>query len=153
MKWNALEEEPCPIARSLAVLGDRWTLLIIRDAFFGVRRFEGFQASLRISRTSLSERLQTLVEAGVLERRAYSERPLRHEYRLTARGRALHDVMLMLSQWGNSLADAPITETIHTTRGHVLRPVAVCAECGEPVRPRDVTVRRLAEAGLVSSGT
>ena len=153
MKWNALEEEPCPIARSLAVLGDRWTLLFIRDAVFGVRRFEAFQASLRISRTSLSERLQTLVDAGVLERRAYSERPLRHEYRLTARGRGLHEVMLVLSQWGNSLADAPLTETVHTTCGHVLRPVVTCADCGEPVRPRDVRVRRPAEAQFVSSGT
>lgn len=151
MKWNALEEEPCPVARALSVLGDRWTLLILRDAFFGVRRFEAFQASLGISRTSLSERLQTLTDAGVLERRAYSERPVRHEYALTPRGRDLHGVMLMLAQWGNDLAGAPLTETIHTTCGHLLRPVVTCADCGEPVRTRDVRVRRLTE--LTSSGT
>jgi len=152
MKWDALDEEPCPIARSLAVLGDRWTLMIIRDAFFGVRRFEAFQASLRISRTSLSERLQTLVDARVLERIAYSERPVRYEYRLTRRGKELHDVMLLLARWGNSIAEAPITETVHATCGHVLTPVLTCADCGEPVRPRDVRVRRLAQP-QTSSGT
>jgi hypothetical protein len=87
----------------------------------------------------------------VLERRAYSERPVRFEYALTPRGRDLHGVMLMLAQWGNDLAGAPLTETIHTTCGHVLRPVVTCTDCGEPVRTRDVRVRRLSEA--ISSGT
>src|SRR4051812_34031006 len=83
------DEQVCSIARSLEVVGDRWTLLIIRDAFLGVRRFQEFEEDLGAPKKVLSERLQRLVAEGILERRLYQERPERHEYVLTAKGRGL----------------------------------------------------------------
>ena len=93
MKWDELAQEPCSVARSLAVIGDRWTLMILRDAFLGVRRFEAFQARLGISRSIVTERLTLLVAEGVLERRPYQDRPVRHEYRLTAKGLEQLDIL------------------------------------------------------------
>src|SRR3954469_14636070 len=86
MKWDALRDEPCSVARTVAVIGDRWTLMILRDCFLGVRRFEDFQARLGISRTITTERLKTLVDEGVLRKVAYQDRPTRYEYRLTDKG-------------------------------------------------------------------
>ena len=77
MRWQDLDQEPCSMARTLAVIGDRWTLLILRDCFLGVRRFERFQERLGVTRHVLSDRLRKLVAAGVLQKRAYQERPLR----------------------------------------------------------------------------
>src|SRR5579859_4950686 len=85
MRWDELDQEKCSIARTLSVIGDRWTLLILRECFRRVRRFDAFEAELGITRHVLADRLRKLVEAGVLERTAYQERPRRHEYRLTAR--------------------------------------------------------------------
>ena len=90
MKWNELEEERCSIARTVSVIGDRWTLLVLRDCFLGVRRFDEFLGRLGISRPMLSDRLARLVEAGVLKKVAYQEAPVRHEYRLTSKGLDLH---------------------------------------------------------------
>ncbi|MBP9231278.1 MAG: helix-turn-helix transcriptional regulator, partial [Phenylobacterium sp.] len=90
MKWEDLADQPCSIARSVAVIGDRWTLMILRDAFLGVRRFEAFQTRLGISRTIITERLKLLVEEGVLAKVPYQDRPVRHEYRLTQKGMDLY---------------------------------------------------------------
>ncbi len=83
MKWNNLSNESCPVARALSVVGDRWTLLILRDCLLGVRRFDLLQANLGITRHVLADRLKKLETAGLLERRPYQERPLRHEYHTT----------------------------------------------------------------------
>ena len=83
MKWDDIDQQVCSVARALSVLGERWTLLIIRDAFRGTRRFDDFQRSLGVTRHRLSERLGKLVDEGVLTRVAYMERPMRYEYRLT----------------------------------------------------------------------
>ena len=91
----------CSVARALEVVGERWSLLIVRDAFFGLRRFGQFQASLGIARNVLAERLGRLVEAGVLERVRYCERPERFEYVLTEKGRDLHVAVAGLRQWGD----------------------------------------------------
>jgi len=91
----------CSIARALEVVGERWTLLIVRDAFLGRRRFDEFQESLGISRNVLSERLAHLVDEGILERVLYQERPERYEYRLTPKGRDLHLALTGLRQWGD----------------------------------------------------
>lgn len=99
MKWEDTERQVCSVARALSVLGERWTLLIIRDAFRGTRRFDDFQASLDITRHRLSERLKKLVSAGVLTRVPYQERPVRYEYRLTRKGLALYPILMTLSQW------------------------------------------------------
>jgi DNA-binding HxlR family transcriptional regulator len=92
----------CSIARALEIVGERWTLLIVRDAFLGRRRFDEFQESLGISRNVLTERLGRLVEEGILERVRYQERPERYEYRLTAKGRDLHLALTGLRQWGDT---------------------------------------------------
>ena len=95
------EGQNCSIARALEVVGERWTLLIVRDAFLGLRRFEQFQESLGIARNVLTERLNRLVEEGILERVRYSERPERFEYRLTRKGRDLQIALTGLVQWGD----------------------------------------------------
>jgi DNA-binding HxlR family transcriptional regulator len=95
------EGQNCSIARALELVGERWTLLIIRDAFLGRRRFDEFQDSLGIARNVLTDRLNRLVEEGILERAAYSERPPRHEYRLTKKGQDLSVPVLALMQWGD----------------------------------------------------
>jgi DNA-binding HxlR family transcriptional regulator len=102
------EGQDCSIARALEVIGERWTLLIVRDAFLGLSRFDQFQESLGIARNVLTDRLNRLVEAGVLDRVRYSERPDRHEYRLTAKGRDLAVALAGLRQWGDKyLSETP----------------------------------------------
>ena len=102
------EGQNCSIARALEVVGERWTLLIVRDAFLGLSRFEQFQESLGIARNVLTERLNRLVEEGILERVRYSERPERFEYRLTRKGRDLQIALTGLVQWGDKyVSDKP----------------------------------------------
>jgi DNA-binding HxlR family transcriptional regulator len=101
MLKRAYEGQVCSIAKALEVVGERWTLLIVRDAFLGRTRFEQFQESLGIARNVLTDRLNRLVEAGVFERVPYSDRPLRHEYRLTEQGRELNVALAALRQWGD----------------------------------------------------
>src|SRR3954469_23934976 len=101
MLGRSYDGQVCSIARSLEIVGERWTLLILRDAFLGVRRFEDFQRSTGAARNVLSARLGRLVEEGVLERRRYQERPERFEYRLTDKGLELWPVMVRLLQWGD----------------------------------------------------
>jgi DNA-binding HxlR family transcriptional regulator len=104
------EGQNCSIARALEIVGERWTLLIVRDAFLGRRRFDEFQESLGISRNVLTERLGRLVEEGILERVRYQERPDRYEYRLTQKGRDLHLALTGLRQWGDAyLSEKPPT--------------------------------------------
>jgi DNA-binding HxlR family transcriptional regulator len=98
---RAYEGQNCSIARALEVIGERWTLLIVRDVFLGLRRFEQFQENLGIARNVLTDRLNRLVEEGILERVRYSERPERYEYRLTQKGRDLNLALAGLRQWGD----------------------------------------------------
>lgn len=141
MKWDSLSTEPCPVARTVAVIGDRWTLLLLRDCFLGVRRFEDFQSRLGISRTIITERLGALVDEGVLHRAPYQERPLRHEYRLTPKGRALYPVLISMVSWGNAYAGFEPSARLklrHKGCGHTFKPVLVCDACGEKVDAREV---------------
>jgi DNA-binding HxlR family transcriptional regulator len=108
MLRNDYEGQDCSIARALEVVGERWTLLIIRDAFLGLRRFDQFQESLGIARNVLTERLNRLVEEGILRRVRYSERPERYEYRLTRKGVDLAIALAGLRQWGDKyLSEKP----------------------------------------------
>ena len=108
MLKRTYEGQNCSIARSLELVGERWTLLIIRDAFLGLRRFDEFQESLGVARNVLTDRLNRLVGEGIFERRAYSERPPRFEYRLTEKGRELAVPLLALMQWGDRhVSDTP----------------------------------------------
>lgn len=132
---------PCSVARTLSVIGDRWTLLILRDAFLRTRRFEDFQRQLGVTRHLLADRLRKLVAAGILEKVRYQERPARHEYRLTEKGLELHPVIVSLLRWGDRwMADesGPPLVLQHRSCGHVGHPTLVCPECGEPVGPRDL---------------
>ncbi|HTQ14787.1 MAG TPA: helix-turn-helix domain-containing protein [Rhizomicrobium sp.] len=143
VRWPELAKENCSLARALAVLGDRWTLMILRDAFLRVRRFEAFEASLGIARRVLAERLALLVEEGILRKVAYQDNPPRHEYRLTEKGLELYPVILSLVHWGDKYYDRkrgpPLLHT-HKACGRDFRSVLTCSECGEPVRAHEVTV-------------
>ena len=102
------EGQNCSIARALEIVGERWTLLIIRDVFLGLRRFDQLQESLGVARNVLADRLNRLVEEGILERVQYSERPRRFEYRLTDKGRELNVALTALRQWGDQhLSEKP----------------------------------------------
>lgn len=144
MKWEYLADQPCSISRALAVIGDRWTLMILRDCFLGVRRFETFQQRLGISRTIVTDRLRTLVDEGVLERRAYQQNPVRHDYRLTDKGRDLHPVVMAIAHFGDAYyageAGPPVLRR-HKACGCDFHPVQVCSECGEPITARAVEAR------------
>lgn len=107
MLHNTYEGQDCSVARALEVVGERWTLLILRDAFLGVRRFDDFQRSLGVARNVLNARLQRLVEHGLLERRRYQERPERFEYRLTEMGLDLLPVIEALMRWGDRWLPSP----------------------------------------------
>src|SRR5215207_8178729 len=112
----------CSVARTLEVVGEWWTMLIVRDAFFGVTRFDDFQRRLGIARNVLTARLDKLVEVGVLERVAYQERPRRYEYRLTAKGRDLWPVLNALREWGDRWTagdDGPPLDLVHRACGEV----------------------------------
>ena len=143
MKWNELSSENCSLARTLAVLGDRWTLLILRDAFLRIRRFDDFQKRLGIARRVLADRLAILVEHAVLEKVAYQERPTRYEYRLTKKGLGLYPVILSLVHWGDEHyagRQGPPVHHRHKTCGHRFRSVLCCSECGEAVGAKDVVI-------------
>lgn len=129
----------CSIARALEVVGERWTLLILRDAFLGVRRFDGFARKLGVAPNVLSRRLEGLVEAGVLERRRYQERPPRDEYLLTAAGVDLFPVIASLLSWGDRHAapEGPPVLLRHRECGGALGYAAVCARCGAAVGPAE----------------
>ena len=142
MKWSDLEHEACPVARGLSVVGDRWTLLLLRDCFRGLRRFDDFQRSLGITRHVLSDRLKLLEGAGVLERRLYCETPPRHDYRLTDAGRALYPVIVTLIQWAEAHRphpEATAFEFRDRTTGRRLDPVLTDRETGALLDPRDIT--------------
>ncbi|MBD7977025.1 winged helix-turn-helix transcriptional regulator [Serpens gallinarum] len=143
MRWEELDQQPCSLARTLSVVGDRWTLLVLRESFLGIRRFDEFEERLGVTRHVLANRLKKLTEAGVLNKVAYQQRPLRQEYRLTAKGRDLYPAVLALVNWGDrymgGAEGAPIRH-LHRTCGHPMQGVLVCSECGEPVAARDVVL-------------
>jgi len=127
------DDQVCSIARALEVVGERWSLLILRDAFLGLRRFDDFQRSLGVARNVLADRLDRLVEAGVFERVRYTERPPRFEYRLTERGRDLYPVLFGLMRWGDKHAapNGPPRVVLHRGCGGTPDDHLVCAKCGE----------------------
>ncbi len=138
---TSFENMNCSVAQCLDVVGEWWSLLIVRDTFLGVTRFDDFQARLEISRNILTQRLSRLVETGVLKRVAYSEHPPRWEYRLTGKGRDLWHVITAMRQWGDRWAApaGPPLETRHTGCGHVVTAVPACSHCGVPLDARSVT--------------
>lgn len=143
MLGRTYDDQVCSIARTLEVLGERWTLLIVRDVLLGLRRFDDFQRSLGVARNVLTDRLGRLVEAGVLERVPYQQHPPRYEYQLTAMGRELAVPVIGLMHWGDRhLAGAagPPRLTRHHDCGGALHAELVCDRCGRPVAAQDVDV-------------
>ena len=141
MRWDELAGDDCPIARTLSVIGDRWSALILRDALRGVTRFDGFQARLGCSREMVSRRLANLVEAGVLERQPYQAHPVRFDYLPTDKARALGHVLMMMAQWGEAWLPTPTSRPLqrrHRACGHSFRPTLVCSECLAPLEPGGV---------------
>ncbi|MEA2273649.1 MAG: hypothetical protein QOI98_2357 [Solirubrobacteraceae bacterium] len=130
------------VGRTLALVGERWTLLILRETLFGVRRFGQFARNLGIPRPTLSSRLRTLVDAGLLERVPYSRDPDRHEYRVTASGRDLFPAVVALMRWGDTHLAGPKGPPIvlrHHACGEIADPRLTCQHCGEDIDVRNVT--------------
>lgn len=139
--------QDCSIARALDIVGERWTLLIIRNAMVADCRFETLLGSLGIARNVLAQRLNTLVEAGILERVPYRDRPVRHEYRLTARGRELAPVLIALMQWGerNCPSDQPPEPfMVHAACDQPVELAVCCPSCTAAI-PTDEMVTRPTE--------
>ncbi len=131
----------CSIARTLEVIGDRWTMLVVRDAFLGVRRFDEFQRSLGIARNVLTDRLARLVADGILQRRRYQERPGRFEYSLTPAGLDLWPVLIGLLTWGDKHRPeeaGPPRLMWHRGCGGAITARATCAACGAPLPPTEI---------------
>ena len=142
MRWNEIGEARCSVARALAVVGDRWTMLLVREAFLGTRRFDDFQHNTGASRAIVTERLRDLVADGVLDRVKYQDHPERFEYRLTAKGHDLHPVVTALLAWGDRWApapDGPPVTLVHKQCGATIHPEQVCPECGGPASARDIS--------------
>ncbi|HEX3317092.1 MAG TPA: helix-turn-helix domain-containing protein [Solirubrobacteraceae bacterium] len=140
MLSRTYDNQVCSIARSLEVVGERWTVLILRDAFLGLRRFDEFQRSLGIARNVLSDRLDRLVDEGIFERRLYNEHPPRSEYRLTDRGRDLFPTVFSLMRWGDKHAapGGPPRVVRHRGCGGAIDDHLRCERCGEALTGREV---------------
>lgn len=139
MRRTSFADMPCSIARALDIVGEWWTLLIVRDAFLGVTRFDDWQQRLGIARNVLATRLDHLVEQEILVRRRYRDRPPRDEYVLSAKGRDLGPVLSALRTWGDTHAPTPggpTTVLVHDDCGHEARPVQTCSHCGDRLQGR-----------------
>ena len=129
---------PCAVATTLALVGERWSLLVVRELFYGNHRFDQLARNTGAPRDILTARLRKLEEAGVVRRTLYHEHPPRYEYALTPAGVALEPVITALRQWGDAYAtDEPPVSVLHSC-GHELGAVWVCRSCGEQVRPQDL---------------
>ena len=143
MKWHELSEQHCSVARSLAVVGDRWTLMIVRDLFLGATQFEQLRRSLKISRTVLTDRLNLLETEGVVTKRPYQEKPTRYRYLLTTKGMDLYPIIMTLVSWGDKHyagEEGPPVLYEHRTCGHDFKPVLTCSECRDDLAPLDTRV-------------
>jgi DNA-binding HxlR family transcriptional regulator len=144
-----MQQSECPVARSLAELGERWRLLVLRDALHGLRRFDEFEESLGIAPNILADRLSGLVADGMLEKRRYSERPPRYEYWPTDKARDLVPVLIALVDWGTRwlFPEGPTVELIDRSSGRPVEPVLVNAATGQPISSTTVRLRPGPAAG------
>jgi DNA-binding HxlR family transcriptional regulator len=144
MRWNEINTMTCSVARTLSVVGDRWTMLIIRDAFLGIRRFDSLRQDLGMTPHRLADRLRRLVAEGILTRSEYQKRPRRFEYRLTEKGLDLYPLIVAMIAWGDrwmaGSAGAPV-ELVHRPCGHRINPALTCPRCKEKIEPRAMTAR------------
>ncbi|WP_344608671.1 helix-turn-helix domain-containing protein [Sporichthya brevicatena] len=143
MRRTSFATWPCSVARTMDLLGDWWTPLVLRDAFYGIRRFDDFAAGLGIARNTLSERLRRLVDEGLMEKQPYQSDPVRYDYVLTEKGRDFFGVLAAMTAWGDRwLADSagpPIV--LHHSCGHDAEVVTTCSHCGQPVTADNTEMR------------
>jgi DNA-binding HxlR family transcriptional regulator len=140
--YRELQQDQCSIARTVSLLGDRWTLIVLRQAFRGIRRFDEFQSSLGISPALLAGRLSRLAEAGILRRRPYrSGQRTRQEYLLTQKGLDLYPVLMALRTWGDQYLapDGPFAVYRHRGCGGVGEIRHVCTACGQDLSAREIS--------------
>ncbi len=145
MLGNDYPGQNCSIARTLEIVGERWSLLVLRDVFLGVHRFDALQRDLGVARNVLAARLERLVDEGILEKVPYQERPPRHEYRLTEKGRDLWPIFVELLRWGDRHAAPPEGPPVllrHRDCGGVLGDRRICERCGQPLGVRDISAER-----------
>jgi DNA-binding HxlR family transcriptional regulator len=140
MRLDDFSHLECPLARALGVVGEWWSLLVVRDLFYGIDSFDDLQDDLGISRKVLTHRLRKLEDRHVLQRELYSEHPPRYRYRLTAKGKDLYPVIIALVAWADAWEspDGPVLHLLHGQPPHTLRPRLICSECGEAIRPSAV---------------
>ncbi len=151
MLGRTYDSQICSVAGSLEVIGERWTLLIVRDAFMGARRFEHFQRRTGVARNVLAARLNLLVEEGIFRRVPYQEHPVRYEYRLTEKGMDLWPVIVSLLQWGDRHiypGRAPVL-LVHKRCGGAVSDHRICETCGAVLDARDVEARQGIGGGMV----
>ncbi|MDB5108336.1 MAG: transcriptional regulator [Candidatus Binatus sp.] len=149
MRRTRFDKWPCPIARTTDMIGDWWTPLVMREAFKGCRRFEEFQQSLKMPRAVLARRLERLVEDGLLKKMPYADRPVRNEYRLTDKGRALWDVLAAMWRWGADWlwdGKGPPIMLVDRESGREVRPVVIDENTGRPLDVRRLKIERAARA-------
>ena len=135
----------CSLARTLDVAGKWWTPLIVRDVWFGARRFDEIQRDLGLSRKVLADRLRTLVAEGIIERRPYQERPVRHKYVLTSKGRELMQAFFALMAWGDHWTAEPVGPPMvlrHKRCGQIVHAEVTCSACGQPLRAAETRIAR-----------
>lgn len=144
MRRTAFDGWPCSIARTVDVLGDGWTSLVLREVFYGTTRFDDIQQGLDIARNTLTDRLRRLVDQGLLDKCAYQSKPLRYDYVLTDKGKDFFGVLAAMSHWGDTWLTDDAGEPIilhHDTCGHDTHAEVVCHKCKQPLQAVDVTVR------------
>jgi DNA-binding HxlR family transcriptional regulator len=155
MQRTSLAEMPCSLARTVDLAGEWWTPLIVRDIHFGLTRFDDIQRNLGISRKVLTQRLDRLVEHGVVERRPYQERPLRHDYVLTEKGNELMQALFVLISWGDRWTAGEAGPPLllrHASCGEITSAEVTCACCGEPLTVESVKPEP-GPGGRVARGT
>ena len=141
MVWQTFGRENCSLEATASIIGDRQTLLVLRESFLRVRRFGELQRNTGLARNILADRLQALVSNGILERSEYQQRPQRFEYRLTQKGLDLYPILLGLMEWGARYEtgdEGTLVLLRHTACGHVGPPHLSCPGCGEPVTAREM---------------
>jgi DNA-binding HxlR family transcriptional regulator len=149
---KSLESQPCLIARSLALVGDAWSTLILRDAHYGFTRFDQFRKSLGIAPTMLTKRLAALTQDGLLETRRYSERPPRDEYVLTQAGRDYLPILMAIQAWGQAHCGASsVTRFLDEETGVDIEFVTIDKHTGAPIGTRPIRIVRPGEADIVQS--
>ena len=147
MPRKSLAHLECSVANTVEFINDSWTVLILRDAFTGIRRFDQFVESLGIARNTLTSRLELLLASGILETQPYQDNPIRYEYRLTEKGKDLFDVLMTLWAYGekwNPPADPAHQRVFHVDCGHEAIAVAHCSHCGERLTRRNVRIQSTA---------